>query len=334
MTISIRMPGSRMLVAMRWYVAVAALAPLLVAQDQQTRPLVTRFTAHGQVMIEGFGPAPAAVVILSCGGSVRANEEGKFSALGTVSSSNIRCDVEIQQTGCEPRGVTLTSPAASVALGVITLKPWQGKQNAGLVSFHSMAAPEAARKLHDQARKSLSRKKWDDAERDLKKALQVYDRDPEAWYELGLIRKEKGDEPRASEAFSRARSIDAKYLPSASQLQTLALRRQDWGTVTGLGEEIVASNPVDFPETWLYLSMARLKTGDAAGAETAARKALETSEKKPLVKAHHLLGVALAQQKRNKEAATELRLYVEKAPNAPDAATVREHLKLVEAQQR
>lgn len=291
---------------------------------------LSRFTAHGQVEIEGYGPASGATAQASCGSTGRADSQGRFVVAGTVGQKgNQSCTITVQATGCEPRSFPLVGPAGSVGLGTIVLQPVIGRAGAGMVSFSSLGAPEGAKKLRDQARKSASRKRLDLAQSELEKALAIHSRDAEAWLELGLIHKQRNDEANARAAFERSREADARFVPALVQLAVLALRREDWPGVVRHAGEAARINPVDFPEAWLYLATAHLKQSDAATAEKDARRAIERS-KDSLPKAHHLLGVALAQQGRVPEAIAELRLYLDKAPGAADAATVRAHLKMLE----
>jgi tetratricopeptide (TPR) repeat protein len=315
----------------------AALGGVLFAQsmprDQQTRDFMSRFTLHGEAAIEGYGPAAMATAISNCAGNARADSKGKFVLSGVVGGGgNQACEVIVQAPGCEARSVQLIAPAGSVALGTVILQPLFGKAGAGMVSFWSLSSPPEALKLRQQAHKDISRKKWADAERSLKKAIELYDRDPEAWHELGLLHKERGDDGAARSAFEKAHSQDAKFAPPLAQLTALALREQKWDAVLQWGERETAINPVDFPETWLYLATARVKLGDAAGAERDARHAVEGSAKNSMPKAHHILGVALAQQKRYREAIAELRTYLDQAPGAGDVDMVRQHVKLLESE--
>lgn len=314
-------------------IACGVLWAQSMPRDQQARDFMSRFTLHGEAVIEGYGPAVTATAIASCAGNARADSQGKFVLSGVVGSGgNQACEVIVQAPGCEARSMQLVAPAGSVAMGTITLKPLFGKAGAGMVSFWSLSAPPEAAKLRQQARKDVAKKKWPEAERSLKKAVELYDRDAEAWHELGLLHKERGDEANARAAFEKAHAMDAKYVPPLVQLSALALRRQDWERVVEFSGKASAINPVDFPEAWLYSATARVKLGDGAGAERDARRAADDAAKKGIPKAHHILGVALAQQKRYAEAIAELRAYLAQAPGAADAAMIREHIQLLESE--
>ncbi|MFN3322214.1 MAG: hypothetical protein ACK5AZ_01855 [Bryobacteraceae bacterium] len=109
----------------------------------------SHYVVHGQVMIEGYGPAAHAVVM--AGRNVgRADSQGKFSVAGTVQGA-AHIGVTIQAPGCEGRSVTVASPAGSVDMGIITLKPLHGRSGGGMVSFSSYAAPPAVQKLREEA---------------------------------------------------------------------------------------------------------------------------------------------------------------------------------------
>lgn len=305
--------------------------PQSMPRDQQTRDFMSRFTVNGEAQIDGYGAASNAVITLSCGGTARADSHGKFVLGGVVGAGGKQdCEVVVQAPGCESRSVPLVGPAGTVSVGVVKLVPLIGQSGSGMISFWSLATPPQSLKLRQAARKNLEKKKLKEAETLLRQAIAQYERDPEAWFELGMVHKQTGDAASAVKAFERASAIDEKFVPPLVQLATLALRAQDWDAVAGTARRVTTVNPIDFPEAWLYLATALVKQGDPAGAEIAARKA--AAGPKGLAKAHHILGVALAGQRRYTEAIEELRTYLRETPAAPDAGMVREHLKLLEAE--
>ncbi|MFN3322215.1 MAG: tetratricopeptide repeat protein [Bryobacteraceae bacterium] len=160
----------------------------------------------------------------------------------------------------------------------------------------------------------------------------MYEKDAGLWHDLGQVKKAAGDEAGAQADFEKARTIEPRFVPPLVQLATLALRRENWQAVVEYGQEAVAINPVDYPETWLYLATARLKLGDSEQAERDARKAIDGS--KPVLKAHHILGVALALQNRTDEAIEQLRIYVQRAPKGPETEAVRRQIEALEAERR
>lgn len=298
-----------------------------------TPGFTSRFVAHGVVSIAGFGAAGRAHVSSNCGSApVEADSKGQFSIPGSVNmSGNAYCEFSIGLQGCEGRVISIMVPGGSVDLGRIVLQPLRGVSGAGTISFAALAAPPEAVKLKDKASKSLKNQKFGDALKDLEKAVRLYDKDVEAIYLTGLAQKEMRKDQDAVASFQQAVTLDPGYAPPRVQLAVYSLRAQDWPALERHSSEVISLNPVDYPDAWLYMATARLMLGNYAGSETAARSAIQTSGAKDMPKAHHILGLALAKQNKIPEALTEIRYYLEKAPNAADAATVKRQIATLEA---
>jgi tetratricopeptide (TPR) repeat protein len=303
---------------------LAILSACSMAQDP-IPPFISRFVAHGVAQIEGFGPAAHATVSSNCGTTVEADSQGRFSVAGQVSAAGI-CTFAVSMPGCEGRSVQVSSPAGPVALGLILLRPVRGKSGAGTVSFMALSAPNESAKIKDRAVKAMKSGKFGDAVKELDKAIKLYDKDAEAIYLMGMVEKEQRKDAEALDHFKKAAGLDGFYMPPRVQLAVYALRTQDWPGVESNAAKVVEINPADYPEAWLYLATARLMQGNNPGSEAAARTAIETSGQKGLPKAHHILGLALAKQGKTADAIAEIRMYLEKAPNAADAAAVKEQL--------
>ncbi|BDC49743.1 hypothetical protein F183_A20590 [Bryobacterales bacterium F-183] len=310
----------------------AWLLLLVLGQDQQARAFISQFTVHGEIQIEGYGPASMRGLVSSgCSSApVYTDAKGRFALTGTISNQGgATCTVTLHVPGCESREIQLTRPAGGVGLGTVVLKPLRGAaagKAGGTISYLSLLAPPEVQKLRAEARKEAEKKNAKGARGKLEKAVAQYERDPEAWYELGLARKELGDEGEALAAFRKAVELDKQFALPWVQIQLLAMRHEKWDEVIEAGDKALALNPTGLAEAWLYQSMAQLKKGVPNEAEKSARAAIEAAGKAGLPKAHHLLGIALGVQGRNAEAVAEMRRYLELAPKAPDAALVESHI--------
>jgi Flp pilus assembly protein TadD len=288
---------------------------------------ISRFTAHGQVMVEGIGPVAGAPASLSCGARGESNTEGKFAVNGAFRPpGGGDCTLALSLHGCEARVIESTREAGSAGVGVVVLKPIPGKAGAGLVSFTSLKPPEAARKLREEARKSAAKNNLRDAAWRLEKAVKPAEGDVEARAEPGVVRKQPGGEAGARAALEKVRRLDGRFVLPRVEMAAPALRRQDRAGAVANAAEAARVNPVDHPEVWLHLATARLKNGDAQGAEHDARKALRAESKKKIPKAHNTPGGALVQLGRTGEGVEEIRRYLQEAPGAADAAAVRAQL--------
>ncbi|MBE0660131.1 MAG: tetratricopeptide repeat protein [Bryobacteraceae bacterium] len=312
-------------------VAALLLACCLSALGQardNTPGFTSRFVAHGVVSIAGFGPAGRAHVSSNCASApFETDSKGQFSIPGSVNmSGNAYCEFSIGLQGCEGRVISIMVPGGSVDLGRIVLKPLRGVSGAGTISFAALAAPPESAKLKDKASKNIKNRRFGDALKDLDKAIKLYDKDVEAVYLTGLVHKETRNDKDALARFQQAVALDPGYAPPRLQLAVYALRAQDWPALSRHASEVISLNPADYPDAWLYLATARLMQADYPGSESAARSAIQTSGPKDLPKAHHILGLALAKQGRTPEAITEIRIYLDRSPNAADTEAVERQL--------
>lgn len=317
-------------------ILLLGMAPLLPAQDEKLGVFEQdrRFLVIGEVTIAGYGPASRALAESSCGGAGEANSHGRF-AITTWRSTDPSgyCEVKISMQGCEGRVVPIMVPNRTVNLGPIILQPTRGKSSAGTVSFLALAAPPESAKLKIRAAKAMRAGNYRSAQGDLAKALDLYAKDTEAIYLAGMIHKELRQDAQALARFQQAAELDSFYAPPIIQLSVYALRAQDWPLVEKYASAVTALNPADYPEAWLYLATAKLMRGDYSSAELAARNAIDTAGEKGLPKAHHMLGLAQAKQNKLSEAVAQLRMYLEKAPDAPDSAAVKEQIGRLQAAQ-
>lgn len=221
----------------------------------------------------------------------------------------------------------LPAPAGSVNLGVLILKPSIKAEQAGSVSFLSLNAPPDVHKLKQRAMKSIQEGKWTDAERTLQTALKEYETDPESWHGLGRTHRQQAKRNEARSAFEKAAALDQRFVAPLIELSLMALQEKSWTIAIKRGRQALQHNPANFPQARIYLATAYLNTGDFAAAEIEARAAT------PLPKAHHLLGVALAKLDRLPEAIQQFEQFLTLALNAPEAATVREHLAMLKVRQ-
>lgn len=287
------------------------------------------YVAHGQVVVENYGPAVRAHVS-SCGGDGWTDSSGKFSVSGRVKAGGYnQCAVQIDLPGTHGVSIPITAPAGSIDLGLITLKPNIQGVTTGTVSFLSLQAPQEAGKLKQQALKQMQKQDWKSAQKGLEKALERYADDPEAWTGLGIALQRQGDDAKAREAWEKASQLDARFVPPILQLGLAALQTKDWNRAMDLYRKALSVNPAGLPEARVYLATAMLNTGDFAAAEKEARVAAEAGT---VAKAHHILGVALVKLDRKQEGLAEMRTFVRLTGSSPEAKVVEGQIRMLEEQ--
>jgi tetratricopeptide (TPR) repeat protein len=203
--------------------------------------------------------------------------------------------------------------------------------NVGNIILHSMKnvtgltesaaaalAPKDSRKAYEKGLEAVRKNKPDQAEKDLRKAVELYPRHAPAWHELGKLLEQRSQRAEAREAYAKALTADANYLPPYVQLYRIDFQELNWQALADRTEQVLRMNPYEYPEAYYYNGVANLQLEKFAAAEKSTRQALELDKKKQNPKSHYVLGWALVRQQKLVEAAQEFRSFLEAVPNTPD----------------
>jgi len=256
------------------------------------------------------------------------------SGLGGGARSDERymnCDLRANLPGYRSQVVSLANRRAmdSPDVGTIFLHRL-GHAEGRIISAISLAAPKDARRAFEKGSDLARKNKLDDAMKSYRKAVDVYPKYAAAWFELGKLQAAKGQADAAHQSFDAAVEADPKYLNPYLELSRLALRAKNWRELADVTGHAVKLDPFDYPQQFLFNSVANYNLRNMEAAEKSARDAekLDTEHRYPQVS--HLLGVMLAQRQDYTGAAGEMRDYLKFAPGAQDAATVRGQLDQLE----
>jgi hypothetical protein len=243
----------------------------------------------------------------------------------------MNCDLRANLPGYRSQVVSLANRHAmdSPDVGTIFLHRL-GNAEGRIVSAISLAAPKDARKAFEKGLDLARKNKLDDAVKNYQKAVDVYPKYAAAWFELGKLQAAKGQADVAHQSFDAAVEADPKYLNPYLELSRLALGAKNWRELADVTGRAVKLDPFDYPQEFLFNSVANYNLQNMDAAEKSAREAekLDTEHHYPQVS--HLLGVILAQRQDYTGAAEEMRNYLKFASGAADAATVRGQLEQLE----
>ena len=330
--------------------------------DNASRPIYV----SGKVMLPDGSPPPTSVVVERvCNGVVRpegyTDSKGNFSfqlggQSGMFYEASIGIDPLSQESlggsglprginerdvaGCEIRANLAGFVSSSVPLGfrrtlddpdigIVRLYPME-KVEGFTFSVTTDAAPKDARKAYENGLNNIKSRKWPQAERELMKAVAGYPQYALAWYDLGRVYQQQNKLDDAHRAYEEAVKADAKFISPYGQLVILSVGTQKWDDVLKYSSQMLALNPHVTPDIYFYSAVANYNLQEYDKAEELALQAakLDTEHRYPRI--NHLLGVMLAEVGDYKGAAENLRIYLQFAPNAPDAAAVKEELAKLE----
>jgi tetratricopeptide (TPR) repeat protein len=243
----------------------------------------------------------------------------------------MNCDLRANLPGYRSQLVSLANRRAmdSPDIGTIFLHRL-GNAEGRLISAISLAAPKDARKAFEKGLDQAKKNKLDDAMKSYQKAVDAYPKYAAAWFELGKLQAGRGQADAAHQSFDASVEADPKYLNPYLELSRMALGAKNWRELADVSGRAVKLDPFDYPQQFLFNSVANYNLQNMDAAEKSAREAekLDTQHHYPQVS--HLLGVILAQRQDYTGAADAMRNYLKFAPGAADAATVRGQLDQLE----
>jgi tetratricopeptide (TPR) repeat protein len=201
--------------------------------------------------------------------------------------------------------------------------------------------PKDAKKLYEKGITAEKTGRLGDARQFFEKAVQIYPKYTNAWFQLGSVYQNLAETESARTAYTRATAIDSKFLPPYLGLSLLAYRAGDWSQVLALtnhvleldplryGEVsgyIVDLDPLDYAEAYFYNAAANFNLNKIADAERSGLKAERLDVRPRFPQLHLLLAEIFARKNDYATAILETKIYLEMMPNAKNAEEVRERL--------
>jgi len=250
-----------------------------------------------------------------------------------ITSSLRGCELEAILPGFRSERVSMAikSTMDDARLGTLLLHPLS-RASALTVSVTTLAAPSIARKAYEKGSAAVKAQKWDVASAEFEKAVKAYPKFAIAWYQLGLVRQNRKDTAGAVDAWKQALQSDPKYVRPYENLTAQADHSGDWSASETYSRAWIQLDPEDFPAAYLFNAVANARLNNLEQAERAAREGLRIDKDHRVPRLNYVLGLILMQKREYSESAKCFHAYLNLAPNANDAAAVREQLpKLEEA---
>ena len=255
-----------------------------------------------------------------------------MTGMNSASLPNLAgCEVRARLSGYRSSSVMLQGvySMGQVDLGTIVLYP-VSKVPGTLVSITDMQAPKAAQKALDRAQKDIRKKNLAEAEKNLNAAIAAYPKYAAAWFTLGKVYQQQKRIEDARKAYSTAVAADSRYVSPYIQLAQLAGMERKWQEVADITDRALALDPVDFPEGYLFNSMAYYNLKKLDAAERSALKVQRLDGTNRFPESHLILANILPQTQDYPGTMAQLRLYLKVAPTASNAAQVQTWLQELE----
>jgi len=237
------------------------------------------------------------------------------------------CELRASLAGFRSEAVNLAGRRAmdNPDVGTIVLRRLakvEGFTFSGTTAF----APKDAKKAYEKGQQAAKKKKWPEAEENFQKAVDTYPKFAAAWYELGTVYQQQSKLPQAREAYQSSIKADAKYVSPYAQLARLSGSEQKWPEVAEYTEKVIKLNPYFSPEIYYISAVANFNLNKQEQAEEHAREALKLDSQHKNPRINHLLGVILAQKESYPEAVENMRAFLKRVPDGPDAENVKKQL--------
>ena len=215
-------------------------------------------------------------------------------------------------------------------IGVLVLHP-TSRDQALTVSATTLAAPGNARKAYEKGMSAMRAQRWNAAVDEFTKAVKAYPAFAAAWFELGVLRQSRNDLAGAADAWKESLNSDPRYVKPFEGLAAVAERQQNWPDLEKYSRDWIHLAPEGFPAAYLYSAIANAQLNKMEPAELAARQGLRLDKERKIPRLSYVLGLILMRKHEYGESAKCLRTYLELAPNAKDAAIVRQEVTRIES---
>jgi tetratricopeptide (TPR) repeat protein len=215
------------------------------------------------------------------------------------------------------------------------------KINGMTISAAAYNAPKDARKAYEKGVEAVRAGNSAIARQQFEKAVQIYPKFTNAWFQLGKVLEKQNEKTAAHAAYTRATNIDSKYLPPYLSLSYFAYDAQDWPELLNLTGHILALDPLnyarvkgyildldsfDYAEAYYYNAMANFHLGKLEAAEKSGLKAAYLDVRPRFPQLHLLLANIFINEHDNARAATELQTYLDLVPHDSNAEELREQM--------
>ncbi len=242
------------------------------------------------------------------------------------------CELQAKLAGYRSQTVPLTGrrPMDDPNVGTILMHRNGPAEEGKTISAVSLAAPKDAKKAYDKGLDAIKKKKFGDAQASFEKAVELYPKYSSVWYELGLLQAGQGKMDMARSYYDKALECDPKFVQPYLQISILELQASKWRSLADVTDKLLKLDPFDYPQAFLFNSVANFNMQNFAAAEKSALAAERLDTRHAIPDVSHILGLLMALKKDYAGAAAQFKTYLKLAPESPDAAKVRTQLAEVE----
>jgi tetratricopeptide (TPR) repeat protein len=198
------------------------------------------------------------------------------------------------------------------------------------ISVTTAAAPKSAQKNFDKGVQAARKGNLEEAEKRLAAATETYPKYALAWFTLGQIQQRQNKNEEARKSYIAAVEADRKYVSPYDQLALLAARDGKWQEASQYSKQAIDLNPVEFPSSFWYNTVANYNLNKIEEAVKSGQALVKLDTQRRYPEVNRLLAEIALNKKEYAGAAGYLRTYLEEAPTAKDAETLKKQLLKIE----
>jgi tetratricopeptide (TPR) repeat protein len=213
----------------------------------------------------------------------------------------------------------------SIDVGSIVVQR-SAKIEGTMVSATIYQAPKDARKAYEKGLQAERKGKFADARSYFEKAVQIYPRHADAWFQLGAVLLTQNQKDEARAAYTQATSADSRFLPPYLLLALMAGEAENWTEVVNLTGQILDRDPLNYPDAYFYNSVANYNLKKMEEAKKSGLQAERLDQRNRFPQLHLLLAEIFAQKNDYASAISEMQTYLKVAPTVKSADQVRERI--------
>lgn len=201
-------------------------------------------------------------------------------------------------------------------VGVIVLH-YRGKKAEGMVSVAALEVPAKARKEYEKGSELLEKGNLAEAEKSLRKAVDLYPKFAEAWLRLGDLEQRRKNVEGASADYQEAINADPNFTLPYIRMAFLLAQAQNWEQTRQVTERLISLDPVNYPLAYYFNAIANMDLNRMAVAEASALRAESLDKQHVEPRVELLLATIYIARGSYSSAADHYRAYLKLVPDGP-----------------
>ncbi len=198
------------------------------------------------------------------------------------------------------------------------------------ISLTSALAPKRAQKDYEKGLQLAEKGKFEEAEKHLLQATDLYPKFAVAWFALGQVQEKENKPDDARKSFQAAAAADNKFVSPYDQLALLAARDRKWDEAANYSKQVIDLNPVEFPAAFWCNAVANYNLKKIDDAQKSTQELLKLDTRHHFPEAESMLAQIYFQKANYEQAAIHLKAYLALVPNAKNADALKAALLRIE----